>query len=692
MIELIQAPDTKRILADGNATPVKVRSTAGPDHYVRAKILVNDHLFLQKSWSKDESGVCTFNLQHLYYAYFENSFSPELTSGFHPKNNLIRRIRIEVEEMPVGGSEPIDIMILPEFFVIKNTRPVDFDDTVTVRMLDFQHKEMRAPRAGGIVFPLYARQGNLQMQILNHLGNPIHEETIQVESSGPGQFEMNFPDYPIGEEPYVFVRFATSQHEEMRRVNFIGPNYYHPTQVWYQNNFGFWCTAYLTGESREDHELTPSSYVQKDGTERTYYVGDRRDFAINSGSGYKEITNLIHSIATSTDVHLLLDGRWLPVTSETKKVQRFVDQKFIYSEALQFSRINLESHTNEASFAQFPSIGDITRTGDENEEIIISKTDLLASYAGAHQPDRLRVAVLPENGKLSYTTAAGTFNISDMVENDSDLMPFDIPLAELETLVYQPGYTLYGTPLDIVEYQVGAILWSNTGKIILNVNDVPDANLPPEIVVNSIQEVGLDSEGNATKVINAVTITDPEGDPVEILWEVLGSAPITIEDPTVEDPKITVTGGVGAQTYQLKVTATDTANNLSTSKTIDIKTSSYVLKISSARQPEHADSVIYLVRIFDGQPHETVLVRPILLAFDVQQYVVLNHGSNNESILYAGSSAPSSMITLNHNGEFNFDVKLVNPVSQPISLTMRLESASGSQIIDENNRETVMTL
>ena len=183
MIELIKAPDSNRILADGNSTPIMVRSTGGNDHYIRGKIFIDGQVFLEKSWSKDEQGVSTFDLQHLYYSYFENPFSFAIQSGYRPKPELIRNVRVRVEEFRVGSDQSSSILELPEFSVICNLRPVKFDDTVSLRFLDFPQQTMKAPRDKGLVFPLYVRQGSFKMQLLNHLGNPIHEETIQVDGA-----------------------------------------------------------------------------------------------------------------------------------------------------------------------------------------------------------------------------------------------------------------------------------------------------------------------------------------------------------------------------------------------------------------------------------------------------------------------------------------------------------------------------
>lgn len=152
-------------------------------------------------------------------------------------------------------------------------------------------------------------------------------------------------------------------------------------------------------KKENNNSLSPLSYAQFDGTEVTYDVEDVKELRLNSGYGYKDITALVHTIATSVDVRIQVEGYWERVKSETKKVQRFVDNQFIYSEALNFSRVNVANFTNENTFALIPEVRDITKEGDENALITITKAEFLAVYVATQSATRLRIRNLPKMGK-----------------------------------------------------------------------------------------------------------------------------------------------------------------------------------------------------------------------------------------------------------------------------------------------------
>lgn len=693
MIELVQAPDTHRIIADGNDTLIKIRTTTSGDHYVRATIFIDDVEFLKQGWSKDDSGLCVFNLKHLYYAYFENQFSPEISTGFHTIPGLFKRVKIVLEEFMVGGVFPVSSLTLPEFHILKNHKPQVFDDTKTVQFLNLPQDKINVARDAGFRFPLFLKAGELlTVSVLNELGQEIFSETLQDYETQISTYELIFEDIPVDDLDSIFVRFSTSQDQVQKKLKFINETIFPAKQIFYLNNCGFYIPAYLLGRKETNNSLAPKSYSQFDGTEVTYDVEDVKELKLNSGYGYKHITALVHAIATSIDVRVNLDGFWERVKSETKKVQDFVDNQFIYSEVLLFSRLNVANFTNDNTYALLPEVANIVKTGDENAHIQISKTEFLAAYTSIQPATRLRINSLSENGKLSYQTALGTFNITDMVANDPSKLPFEILLEELIAVNYQPGYTMFGSPLDEFEYQMGPnVLWSNVGKLVMNVNDVPDANLPPNIEVNSIQEIALDGTGNGTTLIDA-TVTDPEGDQLSILWEAINGAPVTFDDPTLESPTITITGGTASETYQAKITATDTVNNLITEKIVNLQTSANMVSLTAV----DGNSGYFDLKVSGGASGKTALLGFVVYAKDMESYALINYSKSNEQILLPYSPLELA-VTFPASGELVIPVMLFIPQqssgpSSTITANIDLKEVELPQIIDSSNDSIQRTL
>ncbi|MUP44911.1 hypothetical protein E0K83_04015 [Gramella sp. BOM4] len=687
MIELLQSPDKNRVIADGNDTVILLQASQDPGYFVRANIFIDDdpEPFLQQGWSKDENGFCEFNLKHLYHAYFTNATNCNYTTGFHKKDGLLKKVKIVAEEYKIGSGVRSHFLEFPEFYLLKNLKPVKFDDEVELQFLGLPQQNIKVDRSTGFVFPLYLQGGSeLQVSVLNELNEEIYTETLQNYPVQATQYELNFEDLDLTGLEFIFVKFSTSSAAVQRKLVFEDESLYPPKTIFYQNNYGFYLSACLFGRKEELHSLSPKNYTQKDGTEITYDVEDNRELELSSGYGYKNITDLIHAIATSTDVRMQIEDVWERVKSETKKVTRLIDNRYIYGEALNFSRINLPSFTNQNTYAMVPEINNITVSGDENSVLEIVKAAFLSVYSAIQPATVVQIREVPVNGKLSFVDSSGIVALSDMVANDPGILPYNIPLSDFVKLVYEPDQRKSGTPLDQIDFKMGTeVILSNTAQITYNVNDIPDSDLPPEIIVNTIKYISLDAGNDGSGQIDA-TVNVAEGHTVSILWEVLNAAPITFDDQTLEDPTLTLTDAQQDTTYQVKITATDNINGLSSEKIVSVNTNSFRIKIEKINYPEQMRSEQVDFHIYGGQPNGSITLKFSVLMYMVvyggARYVLYNYNLPEEEIKYSGIEELN--LVLDANGELTIPCQIVNGSWSEITVEAELIDAVLPQVVD----------
>jgi len=688
MIELLQSPDKNRVIADGNDTDILLQARQDPAFFVRVNVFIDEQPepFLQQGWSKDENGFCEFNIKHLYYSYFMNDTACTYTTGFHQKEGLLKKVRIVAEEYKIGENIPVSSLELPQFYLIRNQRPVQFNDELELQFLGLPQENIKVDRTTGFIFPLYLRTGEaLTVSVRNDLNQEIYSEDLVNYSLQVTQYELNFSDLDISGLTSVFVRFSTSGAAIQKKLVFGDKSLYPPKTIFYLNNFGFYVSACLFGRKEDLSSLSPKSYMQKDGTKVTYDVEDTKELELYSGYGYKAVTALIHAIATSTDVRMKLEKNWERVESATKKVIHHVDNQYVYGDALRFDRVNIPSFTNRNTYAMVPEVRNLTAAGDENQTIEISKAAFLSVYTAIQPATVIQIRKVPVNGKFSFVDASGIVELSDMVANNPDILPYQIPLEGFVKLLYEPDQRKDGTPLDVIDFKMGTeVILSNTAQIIYNVNDIPETDLPPEIIVNSIKYIPLDVSNDGSSQIDA-TINVAAGQTLNILWEVLNAAPITFNDNTLEDPVITLTDAQPETTYQIKVTATNATNGLSSEKIININTSSFSVKVQKITYPEFAQSEKVDFKIYGGQPGGTVTIDFNVFMFfmvvGAARYVLYNYNLPDEEIKYGGQEAPYD-IQLDENGEFLIPCLIYNASTSPVTVEVEVINAVAPQIVD----------
>ncbi|TQI69136.1 hypothetical protein JM79_3250 [Gramella sp. Hel_I_59] len=689
MIELLQSPDKNRVIADGNDTEILLQARQDPDYFVRVKVFINDAAepFLEQGWSKDENGFCEFNLKHLYHSYFMNDTECTYTTGFHSKEGLFKKVQVVAEEYQIGALVPVASLELPLFYILKNHRPVQFNDELELQFLGLPQENISVDRNTGFIFPLYLRTNELlTVSVRNELNEEIYTEALENFPLQLTQYEINFQDINIAGLEFIYVRFSTSAGAIQKKLVFTDKSLYPPKTIFYLNNYGFYLSACLFGRKEDISTLSPKSYMQKDGTRVTYDVEDTKELELYSGYGYKSVTALIHAIATSTDVRMQLENSWERVESTTKKVIHQVDNQYVYGDALRFDRVNIPSFTNRNTYAMVPEIIDIVATGDENESIEISKAAFLTAYTAIQPATVLQIREVPVNGKISFVDGAGIKELSDLVANNPDILPYSIPLSDFVKFIYEPDQRKDGLPLDEIDFKMGTeVILSNTATINYNVNDIPDTDLPPEIVVNTIKYIALDNSNNGTGQIDA-TVNVAEGHTATILWEVLGGAPITFNDSSLEDPTLSLSNAQADTTYQVKITATDNVNGLSSSKTVNVNTSSFQVKVEKINYPEQSQSEQVDFKFTGGQPGGQITfkftVLMYMIVFGGARYVLYKYGLPDEAIKYTGSE--DITIDLDGNGEYLLPCQIVNGAFSEVSVEVEIIDAVDPQIIDPN--------
>ncbi len=350
MIQLIQAPKSNRVLADGNDTQLIIKSVRGAEFYFKANIYIDNTLVIPQSWSKDQYGVSRKNLKLLNYAYFKNPFAIPDSIGIETKTGLYKKVRIEIQEIEIDTGTIVDTLTLPEFYIIKNHKPALFDDTDPIAFLDYAIQDIQVPKDGLLTFPLYTNgQNPIKVSIRDNKNIELFSENYAPPSTKVFQFNLPLSLLVIDEVLNPLQLIISCNGVELKKtIVIISESIYLLKQVFHLNNFGFYLCSYLRGKLKLEHTLKPQKYKETNGNQVTYTIKDTVTVAINTGYGYTN--DLAHLIATSIDVRILIEGRWERVSAETKKVQRFQENKFIYEEELKFSKNNYTAYSNNNTF------------------------------------------------------------------------------------------------------------------------------------------------------------------------------------------------------------------------------------------------------------------------------------------------------------------------------------------------------
>jgi len=697
MIELLQAPAPDRIIADGNDTFIKVKSTYGQERYFRVFIKVNGQNLYDQIWSKDENLEVNFNLRHLYYSYFTTEFTPLANSGYFPLN-LKKKITIEIKEFITATDQEVDALVLPEFYIIKSHKPQFFEDS-PLQILDFEVGDYKVAKGLGLRIPLFVKSTNqLSIFLINPAGQTVYSANYQNIETGVGYVDIAANEIPQNHTS-LKVKLLSGQFTKLLDVQYVFNRYFPSKSLYYLNNFGIFCYVHLFGKQSIQHKLKAENYQDENNRKVNYEIEDDKEIEINSGYVFAPQTNLNHAIATSLDIRLYLEGNWEKVISETKKLLVQEDGVFNYEDTISFSKTNRETHDSSNAYLIPPVCEDLEITGYINESLEITLQEFLSIFESDYSATSIRFLNLPVSGILQKNIQENvTISVFFNANN-----PESINLNFLNFIKYTPNFDQGGEPLEVIPFQIfNGYMWSAPANLILNL--VPNPNLeglPPLITFTNLNPVFNVNEMGWSKLKLFVSVTFFGGGGGTYEWglplltvsgEIVfadDNGDISFLPDDVEDPFIKITDPEIGGTRVVGIKATDNVNGLSSRQSFAIPVNLNAISINGKLVGEEDSGLKkYEITISGGLDGETVNVYHDYYGADQGQFAIIEgYGNSRPDFLSESLRKQTKTLQFNKEGKIIYEVSLTdyNRVGMD-ELRIKLVSASELLSISSENQ------
>jgi len=467
MIKLIKYPAANVFLLDSNNTLIEIKSTNGFGHFFRAKIYVNNILFDEQNWSREDNFTARKDLKFLYKAYFEPKFNVVNTSGIIERTDLIKKISITIDEFNLSTDLLTQTNSLPDFYIFFGEKPSIFNPNNALQFLETENKILRIPNSGLIKLPFYSVTTNQSITcnlklntnaliysntIPSVSGTKIHELTI----------DLSLIIIPIT-ALYLTVEIIIGTSSIIKTYRLFTNENYSVKQIAYRNNFGYFIHAYFDGQLKKDNVYKQSKYIEFDDNEKISEIQTASTYRLNTASLLTSEKAVIEEICNSTDAKIKLDGIWYSINTETKKSNVFEDNKNLYDEDLIFNLVQNKSINNQGTVEiLFPKI--------EFENIEIQGNSAIVTFT-FNQGYACSSLILELNNGSSVTNIPISVNSPEII------------------LFIQPGNSY------------GARLISADNNLIFS-NSLTFAVLPLEVFIYSLDNPGANKKSVSVEIIN----------------------------------------------------------------------------------------------------------------------------------------------------------------------------------------------
>ncbi|WP_417365580.1 hypothetical protein [Flavobacterium beibuense] len=347
MITALSTPGSGRILPDANNTVIKIQSTNGEGYYFRAKIYIDNVFFDEQGWSRIDLYTATKDLKKLYNAYYQTIFTDTFQNQLTEQTHLIKQVKIVVEEYSIETDVLVDSLELPVFKFLYTIKPVEFDDSVKLKILGIDAENVPISTGGKISIPFYVNADNEQVHVRveTNFNTALDIRWVPAIITGKKVYLYQFDlasltlSYDI---LYLTAKITCSSPgneattiTQLYTINRL-PDYPFK-EIAFRNNYGFYMYAYLDGEMTIENAFDPEVYETADSSKKVYEIAEEATYIINTGSLLHKEKAIINMIANSLDTRFWNGEKWLPIVTKIKKQTEFKDKVNSYSESLQFT-------------------------------------------------------------------------------------------------------------------------------------------------------------------------------------------------------------------------------------------------------------------------------------------------------------------------------------------------------------------
>ena len=682
MIQLINAPQSNRILLDGNNTDIVVTSTNGIGYYFRAKIYIDDQLFDEQSWSRSDNFTASKDLIYLYNAYFQTVFASSFTTGLVEQTHLKRKVSITITEHLIADDSEIESLTIPEFYIVFNTKSTVFNDENKVAILGIEPEVLRMPKNGKIVVPFYINTSEEAIDITAVLddGTNIPLENVAAQTAKTFYLytllleELPLTYYHI----YLTLKITVGETVIEQDYKLMRNTHFQVKELVFQNNFGYYIPVYFDGEFSTSNGYKVETYTQYDSSDIIYNIATDAQYTINTNGLLTNEKAITDQVAQSLDCKFLQGTNYISLNTTTAKVKDFTDKQHQYNTKLTFEfKTNLD--LDNLGFLETPNLSDIEINGIQDEETNIATSVFEAAFA-PYVLNEIVFSDLPTTGVLYAEIGASFVQVSiNTIYDFTTITSFKFVVNTAHA---------FGTPFTEFGFKArDTQLFSEVANVVVNIAELVDSDIPPYILVPAYTTFFQVVEGSGSLDVEAIVTAG--GAAIDtILWQFVGASysGVTLSNDTTATVTLTAAAAI-LGTFQISITVTD-VNGLMTTRTVSIQLTESVLVIDSTLVPlldvGTETQSLYDILITDGIENETVEVEFIYDVFSNNRYALIDYQSHLESAVTLSARKKSNVYTFDASGEVSFQVFMEDySETEHQTMTLEIKNPSGSMAISK---------
>lgn len=596
MIDIIQTPKINQVFLNTAPINIIVESVLGSGYYFKIIIHVNDSFYDAQVRPKINDFRAEIDFQSTIDEVFNQPFIPPTQDGITHNTELLKKIDVTVIEVESSTGIESPGINIPPFYII-NAHQENNNIYNHLQWLSIYNNHIKAPSNGVISIPFFSLQTTT---LTVNINNVEVDSVVFNDCFGVYNANVLLEPYNVSEDDVITITISDGTNTLSMPVIVyqIFPHVVNTLVI--KNNYNAWEYFYCFGEQKTAGKIDKKSIKIDEYRIKNYQNISKPNYNLNTGNFHQEYIYTVNQVIYSRFLYLYINTDLIEVTITNKKPVVAKTKVFNYNAYLSLENNHKPNLNHAVQYVTPPSLNNLEVDGVENVLVKIPISDFLELYQGDN-PLYISFPVLPTKDVLSIvsgttTTAIDSTTKYDVTAYDKVIMPAN-------------GF---GTPYDTFKFNIeNAQGKSNTATASINLLMHDPLNRAPVISVGD-ESVFVD-ETSKTIVAN---VTEPDGDPYQVVWEQISGGSITINNQTTETLTLSNWNGPGERVF--KITAWDFRGNTS-EKTVKLNVMDY--RVNLALQENK-------VVVYGGKPGQSVVLKFKMASKAFHQERTSSNGGN----------------------------------------------------------------
>jgi hypothetical protein len=332
---LKKTPKFESVFFSNNPIEIQLQSELGANHFFVVEIKINDVQFDIQSWGKINNIDCYINLSGQFENIFKNEFLTPTQIEIVANNSLFKKVSVFVKEYNSDSLLEVAAEILPDFYLLQNADPTEFDDAKELILLSELATLNKIDASSIISLPVWINASLATFKIVDNNSQQLFSNEIATVK---GLYEFKIPMAVLNVQGLTDITVSVIIGAfSISKTYYLKDNFrYEKTALAVRNTFGFfeYCSFFgiLTKTPKYKRTIVSTYLDVRANVEQDHEIA----YKLNTGFLTPDQTVSIDKLNKSKDAYLLEAGAYKNILITTKSTLEKETNTFAISNEILF--------------------------------------------------------------------------------------------------------------------------------------------------------------------------------------------------------------------------------------------------------------------------------------------------------------------------------------------------------------------